>query len=214
MRMKPESKRVRVTIGGNRFVPGTATPAALVRRGLLSDRQAEGADIHHIGAKLSSFTAGRFRVSVDPARFDIASGRPPYRLLRDLALGTLDAMPDRLMTWVRIDRAFHLPMRNPGRFLASLADRGWISGLGSFLCAVDFQPEKPEGGCLWVFAGHSALLASTGRPGIRIEVSDRYLGGRDRDRSNRLVSAILEQLFHESVRQSDDMVDRILADRR
>ena len=80
------------------------------------------------------------------------------------------------MTGVRIDRTFHVPMRKPGRFLASLADRGWISGFGSFLCAVDFQPEKPEGGCLWVFAGHSALLANAGRPGIRIEVSDRYLG--------------------------------------
>ena len=67
---------------------------------------------------------------------------------------------------------------------------------------------------MWVFVGHSGLLADAGRPGIRIEVSDRYLGGRDRDRANALISAILKDLFHESVRQADALVARILADPR
>lgn len=210
MRIKPDSKSVHVAIRGNGFDPRAATATALARCGILSEHQAAGAQIHHEGPELASFTAGRCTVSVNRGHFKVESRRPPYRDLRDLALNALGEMPDRLMSSIHIDRTFHLPVRHPGRILRLLAEQGWISGFGNFLCAVDFQPEKPEGGCLWVFVGHSGLLADAGRSGIRVQVSDRYLGGTDRSRSNKLVATILETWFHESVTQADAIVQRVV----
>lgn len=48
-----------------------------------------------------------------------------------------------------------------------------------------------------------AVGSSGGRRGIRIEISDRYLGGPDPDRANKPVSEVLANLFHESIRQTD-----------
>ena len=120
------------------------------------------------------------------------------------------ACPTPQTSGVHIDRRLDFPFRRRrevDRILGMLAANGWISGFGGDrLCTVEFQPGKPQGGCQWIFVDRSRLLAESGRPGIRIEVSDRWLGGPDSTESTKLISTILRHGFEDSVRDADAII--------
>ena len=118
MEPQPEHASVAVVLVGS-FHPGIIQPSWLAKSGLLSDSEAESADIAAISNDVSQFSTAWFSMQALPNRIAFNTQLSAYYgSLKDLVAGTLSVLPGAQVTAFGINYDAHFKLDSEERWNA------------------------------------------------------------------------------------------------
>lgn len=98
------------------FNPAISHPSWYEKQGLISNKDAENAEIKIVMPDVSEFEIGPIRVQVVRDRFTVETADPRYfESVRDLALGTFTILEHTPVKALGINRTMHFPMSSLDR---------------------------------------------------------------------------------------------------
>ncbi|MDO9426037.1 MAG: hypothetical protein Q7T93_04330 [Methylobacterium sp.] len=226
MRIEPEFGGLSIILVGN-FNPAIFSPQWFARCGIVSDIEAEEAELGVIHPEIAAFNIGGKSFQIETNRFSIDTSEAPWVGICDLVTKTFgDFLSYTPITRFGVNRQVHFragseEARNRvGRTLAPLAPWGeWGEKIAN-------APKQRRGGCVdvsmqetWVdgeWQGHvqasvqpSAKLQ--GSSGIYMAVNDHHeLAVSDEGGGSEKAMHRLSDCFDISVRKSESIIDQIM----
>ncbi len=151
------------------FNPSIFQPAWFAKLGLISDGEAEAANISLIHPQVAAFETTSFRIQVTEDTFEATSaGKPIEEPIRDLAHGTFSVLRHTPLTAVGVNRWEHFDARSEekyhemGNILAPKAFWSFMKSPGTQSLVIRGEREDDYPGYLDVRFEPSALIRPTG----------------------------------------------------
>jgi hypothetical protein len=231
MRIEPEIGAASIVLLGS-FNPKIFQPFWMAKHGLISDSEAQVADVAVIHAEISAFMIeDLFTLQVNPTRFSIERNVAPLILICDVVTRLFtDLLPHVPIQQMGINRVVHfnVGLDERDRIGLMLAPREpwgeWgkevssgvgtkHGGLQSLTLVQKNVSDRPSG---WIQAKiePSARLGG-GRTGIYMEVNDHYQLTDDSQTSTpEAMMVLLSKVFGDSIRRSEGIIDQIMSLKR
>jgi hypothetical protein len=161
------------------FNPSIFQPAWFSRQNLISNDEADAADVKILHAQVSHFESESFVVQVTAERF-LAATKPTahYAVLRDLVLGTFFILEHTPVTGMGLNRMIHFSMPSVDDWHAvgdKLAPKdGWSGILGGRpgLLTLEVQGARPDRADVVVRA--KVQPSTRIQPGVYFETNEHY----------------------------------------
>jgi hypothetical protein len=228
MRIEPEIEGVSIVLLGS-FNPKIFQPYWMAKHGLISDSEAEIADVAVIHPEIAAFMIeDLFTLQVHPTRFFIERNVAPLVLICDL-VGRLfgDLLPHVPIHQMGINRTAHFNVGQEqreriGLMLAPREPWGdWgkevssgegpkHGGLQSLTLIQRNVSDRPRG---WIQTKiEPSLRISHGQTGIYMEVNDHYeLTDSSQTSTPEAMMELLVKVFDNSIRRSAGIIDQIMS---
>jgi hypothetical protein len=227
MRIPPETGNVGIVLVG-RFNPRIFHPIWFARNGLLSDQEADSADIEVIHSEIAIFRLDWLVIRVEPQRFIAETTEAPYVRLSDLVIRIFrEFLPHTPINMLGINRRAHFSVGSEevrnciGKKLAPHEPWGeWSQniegetaetrgGLRSLTMQQRGLDDRDQG---HINAKIEPSMALPGRVGIFMEINDHYeLRGQEDVIGSDEIITMLQNRFEPSIRRSERIIDQIMA---
>ena len=215
MEPQPESESVAVVLVGA-FHPGIIQPSWLAKSGLISDAEAESADISAISNDVSQFSTAWFTVQALPNRFAITTQLSAYfGLLKDLITGALLVLPAIEVAAFGINHDAHFKLQSKEKWddlgHRIVPKKFWTTVMSDPGTAnVTIQGPRPDShsGHINLTFGPSVIVVN----GVALGSNDHYdLASSSESRANaESVAALIKQEFNVSLRRSENYFKKLL----
>lgn len=226
MRIEPEIGGVAIVLLGN-LNPAIFSPAWFARQGILSEAQADAAEVQIIHPQIAIFKMDWLVVRVEPERFAADTTEAPYARLLDLVVRTFrECLPHTPLGRFGINRTVHfsvgdqanrdriarmLAPREPWGEWGPLLDTGEGEKHGGLLSLTMQQRQLDDRNRGHVQAKIEPSVRLAGRAGIFMEINDHFEVERSGDAAGcEEIIDLLQAKFDESLRRSDWIIDQIM----
>lgn len=227
MRIEPEISAASIVMVGF-FNPQIFQPFWLAKHGIISEEEAEVANLALIHPEITRFTLeGEFSLQVERERFLIDRAVAPLIRIADVTCKIFgELLPHTPIRQIGINRMIHfdvgsqsardqiglkLAPREPwgewGRLVSSGKDEKH-GGLQSLTLIQKDVSDRPSG---WIMAKiEPSNLIARGRTGIYMEINDHFDIAKTPDGADEIVE-ILRSRFDSSLANSDSIIDQIMS---
>jgi len=229
VRIEPEISAVSLVLLG-RFNPAIFLPAWFARYRLLTDREADSANLVIANNEVVNFEAEWLHLEVFPSRLQMISRTEPFIRLCDLAVRTFrEFLPHTPIRALGINRQVHFrvgsfdardrigsilapkePWGEWGRLLAASPEKEKRGGMRS-LTMTQAAPDGRQRGCINVTVEPSRNIGQES-DGISVQVNDHFeLQDADRTYDSNEIVGLLEDNFQHSLKRSEKIIDHVMS---
>ncbi|MBR1206941.1 MULTISPECIES: hypothetical protein [unclassified Bradyrhizobium] len=228
MRIEPELGGCGIVLVGH-FNPLIFSPAWFAKNGIVSDEEANSAEVSVIHPEISAFRIGKMRLQVEQLRLSADTTEAPWITLCDFLVKTFgEFLVHTPINGMGINRSVHFSVgdeetRNRiGRLIAPLGPwREWgreienqgpgaRSGCTNLTMVQPKVAEDDINGHIQLQVQPSSRLR--GNAGIFVSVNDHYsVGGLEQLIGCEKIISILSERFERSIRGSEDKIDIVMA---
>jgi hypothetical protein len=227
MRIQPELSEVTIVLVGS-LNPRIFTPDWFARHGLITDQEADAAEVEIVHSQITAFRTDWLNLRVEPERFQAITTEAPYVRLSDIVVRTFNELLSHApLTKLGINRQVHFdvgsfdardrignllaPKEPWGEWAPHLIagddeKRGGMVGLTMLQKDVD---DRKEG----YIQARIEPSRRTGllRSGIYMQVNDHY-EAKDPDKVTGAdeIIEILSDRFDKSIQRSEWIIDQIM----
>lgn len=226
MRTEPEISSVSITLLGD-FNPAIFTPAWFALHKLLSQGEADSADLQVAHQQVTSFTADWLQFQVTTDRFSAATHQAPHVRVSDLVVRVFkDHLYHTPLRAFGINREVHVQLGSAanldriGRILAPVEPWGtWgkelgldgkYGGMTSLTMTRTAAEGRPAGGAINITIEPSNRIGE-GQSGVYVRVNDHYAINDTNPGVGERLMGLLESNFDASLERSHGIIDHIVS---
>ena len=226
MRIEPDIAGTQIVLLGS-FNPAIFTPAWFARHGILSETEADSAELQFVHNLSAVFQVEWFHLEVRPERFSIETTRAPYVRIRDLVIRVFgELLPHTPTTAIGINNSLHVKARSKAewnRICATLAppaawgpwrDKldldGESGGMMSLTMSQLSSRDRPEGSAVNITVEPSTRVGQ-GQLGVFVGINHHFSIGSGPADSDRTLQGIFDQYFDSCVGMSNEIFDHVMS---
>lgn len=205
-----------IVLVGN-FNPAIFQPAWFQANDMLSESQAENAQIELIHAQAAVFELDGIKLRILPDRFSITTEQEKYdTVIRDLLLGAFSILSHTPMSMMGINRSMHYRLESTEAWHEAghkLAPKGLWEGIleKPGMLGLSMQGEMPEHDKVREVLNVKIEPFKEAGPCLRFEVNDHYETKEKEDANgSEVLMSILNNRWEDSYQHSKSVVEKLL----
>ncbi len=226
MQTEPDIAGTGIVLLGS-FNPAIFTPTWFALQKLLSENEAETADLEMVHNQISVFQTEWFNLQVTPDRFSIETTQAPNVRVRDLVARLFDEyLPHTPVAAMGINYSVHVRARSNeewnrigmtlappeawGSWREKLDLAGESGGMKSLMMSQPIPAGRPEGSAINITVEPSTRVGA-GQAGVFVLVNHHFAVASANSGNGRSLTELLDQYFEKCEGMSNEIFEHIMS---